>query len=132
MYSNPDWAGKPYMPSNGTEGMGFTAAFCDTCIHQHPDPDKKPQCDDVLCEALCGNQPKEWVYNSTGNPTCTKYVNWNWGNNDDDDGYNEPPPPEPDDPNQLCFPWDIMEILEGYEEICITKQAIFEKDLITT
>ncbi len=128
-----DRAGEPYMPSNGTEGIIFTSHFCDTCIHQHPDPDNERQCNDILVESLIGNQPKEWVYDHLGNPTCTAYVNFNWGNQDD--GWNEPDPDidplVPDDPNQLCFPWDIIEIL-GTDDLLVTKHAIFEKELVST
>jgi len=120
------FAGQPYMPSNGTEGMNFTGNFCDNCIHQHPDPDKKPQCEDILLKSLCGDQPKEWIYDSEGSPTCTAFVDWNWGN--DDDGWNDPPEPEPDDPNQLCFPYDIIDILKD-DSILVTSKAIFEKEL---
>ena len=120
--------GQPYMPSNGTEGMHFTSKFCDNCKFQHPDPDKQPQCNDILLESLIGNQPKEWVWDNLGFPTCTKFISWNWG--DENDGWNEPPPPPlPEDPNQLCFPYDVIEILGSSDDILVTKQAIFEKQL---
>ena len=124
------FAGQPYMPSNGTEGMMFTGEFCDTCINQHPDPDKQPQCNSILLKSLIGEQPPEWIYNATGHPTCTAYISWNWGNNDND-GWNEPPPPPlPEDPQQLCFPYDIIEILGNDYDILVTKQAIFERELL--
>ncbi len=31
--------GKPYQPSNGTEGMYFTDKYCMNCLHCYPDPD---------------------------------------------------------------------------------------------
>jgi len=57
--NNHKSAGRPYMPSNGTEGMMFTETWCDTCLYQHPNPDMKPQCTDVLLKSLLGNQPVE-------------------------------------------------------------------------
>lgn len=118
-----------YMPSNGTEGMIFTAEYCDNCKFQHPNPDNKPQCEDILLKSLLGEQPNEWIYDPLGHPTCTKFISWNWGD-DDDDGYNEPPPPDSYDPHQLCLPWDIMEVLESFGDVVVTKQAIIEKELI--
>lgn len=117
-----DLAGKPYMPSNGTEGMMFCDEFCDQCIHQHPDPGKSPQCDDILLQSLIGKQPKEWVYDSEGRPTCTAFKKWDWGSEGD---WIEPEPPEPEDPNQLCFPWDILDILGP--DLIVTNRAIMEE-----
>lgn len=50
--------------------------------------------------------PKEWIYDALGHPTCTKYVNWNWGTDGDpDDPDNPKAPPPPPDPRQLnIFP----------------------------
>lgn len=129
MYQRDRKYGDPYMPSNGTEGMWFTDKFCDQCIHQHPNPDKSPRCDDILIESLVGNQPKEWIYDSNGDPYCTKFQKWDWGFGDDDD-WNEPGPPEPEDPDQLCFPWDIIEILGTDYDLVSTKQAVIERELI--
>jgi len=120
------YAGKPYMPSNGTEGMNFIGSWCEECIHQHPDPNKKPQCVDVLLKSIIGEQPKEWIYDDEGYPKCTKFKKWDWGN--DIDGWNEPPKPEPDDPNQLCLPFGILETLEDHDELVVTRKAIFERE----
>ncbi len=119
--------GHPYMPSNGTEGMYFTSEFCDRCFYQHPDPDNERQCNDVLLEALIGNQPPEWIY-INDSPTCTKFKSWDWGN--DEDGWNEPPEPIPEDPNQLLMPFDITELF-GFEDenILVTKKGVIEKEL---
>lgn len=115
--------GMPYMPSNGSEGMWFCSEFCDNCIHQHPDPSKQPQCDEILLESLIGNQPPEWIY-MNNEPTCTAFRRWDWGN---DDGWNEPPAPEPEDPNQLLIPFSITELfLFNDQDIVVTKKAIFE------
>ena len=117
-------ANTPYMPSSGSEGLDFCAEWCDNCIHQHPDPEKSPQCD-ILLESLLGNQPPEWKYNSEGVPICTAFVKWDWGN--DDGGWNEPLPPEPEDPGQLLLPFCITELF-GFDdpEIIVTRTAILE------
>ena len=56
---------KCYMPSNGTEGMLFMAQFCDNCY-------KEKNCT-ILTKGLCGEQPKQWVYDVDNNPTCTSF-----------------------------------------------------------
>ena len=123
---NPDWAGKPYTPSNGTEGMYFTSVFCDNCFYQHPDPENERQCREVLLESLIGNQPTEWIYDSQGKPTCTKFKYWDWGR-DNGDGYNEPPVPTPIGPNQLLIPFDITELFGfSQDEVVIMPIGIIE------
>ena len=66
------WAdpGLPFMPSNGTEGSSFEEAFCETCVHETPE--EELWCD-VHTNALIGEQPKEWIHDEDGIPTCTKY-----------------------------------------------------------
>ncbi len=54
---------KPYLPSNGTEGMNFMAEFCNKCY-------KTSGCT-ILVKSLCGYQPKQWIYNPK--PTCTSF-----------------------------------------------------------
>ena len=116
---------KPYMPSNGTEGAAFIARFCDRCIRQHPNPDKSPQCDEILLQSMIGNQPKEWVYNEQGQPLCTAFKAWEWGNGEGGQ-YNEPPKPEPIGWNQLFFPFCITYFLKFDKPIGVCKTAIFE------
>lgn len=119
---------KKYMPSNGTEGIWFTSKFCDNCLRQHPDPERQPQCSEILLESLIGNQPPEWAYDSEGEPTCTAFVRFDWGGRNGD-GWNEPPPgPEPEDPAQLLLPFCITELF-GFDDpdIVVTRKAIFEK-----
>src|SRR5215217_6576896 len=108
---------KPYRPSNGTEGMIFEENFCNQCIHMHPDPDKSPQCDKVLC-AMCfdigePDYPKEWIQDDNGdNARCTAFVKHDWGNGGDDgNDWKEPEPIIPDDPNQLCMPFMMNDIV---------------------
>jgi len=56
---------KQYYPSNGTEGMIFTSEWCDLCY-------KEKQCT-ILTNSMLGKQPKQWIYDKEGNPTCTSY-----------------------------------------------------------
>lgn len=129
-YRFPQLAGKPFMPSNGTDGMIFCSEFCDNCIHQHPDADNERQCTDILLKSLIGEQPKEWIYDKLGQPTCTAFVNWNWGNGDD--GWNEPDDPNgpivPVDPDQLLIPFDMADLF-GLTDIVVHPKGIFESAL---
>ena len=116
LYCFPQSAGKSFQPSNGTEGMMFTDAFCDNCLHQHPDPNHKKQCM-ILCRTMCHSPkdkeyPEEWVYNDEGWPVCTAWHKWDWGNDGDPDDPDNPNyrPPDLDNPDQLCFPFLFDEI----------------------
>lgn len=69
----PEAAGKPYRPSNGTEGMMFEEEFCCRC---HVGID---ECDIVVrAHAFSlrdSDYPSEWVYDADGRPTCTAFDN---------------------------------------------------------
>jgi hypothetical protein len=62
--------GRPYRPSNGTEGHDFQSRWCGHCANDDVD-------EDMLCpilgNALFGDQPAEWVYRNR-QPTCTAFV----------------------------------------------------------
>lgn len=109
LYQFPELAGKPFRPSNGTEGMIFEEHFCSQCIHQNPDPTKGKNCD-TACAAFCfdlkdKDYPKEWIYDSEGWPICTKWVKWDWDNDGDPDNPDNPNVVPPVDPRQLnLFP----------------------------
>ena len=65
-------AGKPFRPSNGTQGEIFQYDFCDRCT-------KDRGCQ-IRMAAMCHKEtepeyPKEWIYNEHGQPTCTAYQN---------------------------------------------------------
>lgn len=101
---------RKYQPSNGTEGMWFTEKFCDQCLHQDPNPEGDKHCD-IFCRSFVYSvkdpeYPSEWTYDDEGNPTCTNWQKWDWGNDGDpDDPDNPKAPPPPPDPNQLdMFP----------------------------
>lgn len=110
LYQFKQCAGQTFRPSNGTEGMIFTDAFCMNCLHCDPDPNGEKQCD-LLCASLVFDSveegyPKEWIFNSEGWPVCTKWQKWDWGNDGNpDDPDNPKAPPPPPDPNQMnLFP----------------------------
>lgn len=106
--------GKPYRPSNVTEGMYFIEEYCMNCLHCGPDPNGKKQCD-ILCASMCFNinepgYPKEWVYDENDNPCCTNWQKWDLGNDGNPDDPDNPKAPIPEDPNQLCLPFIFDEI----------------------
>jgi len=108
-----------YRPSNGTEGMIFIDSNCRNCIHgkyEHTGNTKDKPCD-ILTRSFCfdlkdNEYPAEWQYNSENQPTCTSFIKWDW-DQDDDGNWNDPEPIEPEDPNQLCFPFILEEIEEN-------------------
>ena len=113
LYQFKECAGESFMPSNGTEGMMFTEAFCDQCIHEkfsHTQKHGDKQCgimDNSMIywyEDNYAEKVPEWKFDSEGWPHCTAWEKWDWGN--DDEGFNEPPIPPPlPDPRQLnIFP----------------------------
>jgi hypothetical protein len=132
LYSFPQCAGAKFMPPNGTEGMIFTAAFCERCIHEKymQTMDTNDLKCEILTKALMCGDVDEWVHSSEGWPICTAWKKWDWGGGDGD-GLNEPPDPEPEDPNQLLLPFDITDLFSFADpEILVTRRAIFERELI--
>lgn len=61
--------GKPYRPSNGTEGDIFMSRWCRRCTKDSEV--LKIYCP-ILNGALCGEQPKEWQY-MNNKPLCTAF-----------------------------------------------------------
>lgn len=70
----PSEAGKPYRPSNGTEGDMFEGQFCNRC---HRDQDENDPCEiRLLTHGLRTDEagyPTEWIYDRNGRPTCTAF-----------------------------------------------------------
>lgn len=117
---------RPYQPSNGTEGMAFIETYCMNCIHCDPDPEGAKQCD-ILCRSMCYSidekeYPSEWQY-VNDEPTCTAHVPWDWGNDGDPDDPDNPKAPVPEDPNQLCLPFELEFIEEG-ETVTETREQV--------
>ena len=124
---------RKYQPSNGTEGEMFHENYCYQCIHERwvhrQDENKEEDKCDIWSAAMIYDlkdprYPEEWTYEN-GQPTCTGFKKWDWGN--DDDGWNEPPPPPPpEDPNQLVMPF-LLEFIEG--DFVATKHVIIEREV---
>ena len=65
----PECAGKPYQPSNGTEGMMFMERWCDLCT-------KDNEAEEIFCDILTQSfkgKVKEWVFDEQGVPKCTAF-----------------------------------------------------------
>jgi len=65
-----------YRPSNGTEGAGFMAHYCENCKHDDHGEGLR------VCEIIGTTMvysvdepqyPTEWQYKPDGWPTCTKF-----------------------------------------------------------
>lgn len=123
-------ANRPYMPSNGTEGMYFTNAFCENCINQHPDPENDLQCS-IHLNSLLRDSVNEWTRDDEGYPFCSSFVKWDWGKGDDRDGWNEPPDHPPINPDQLWIPFDALELFGiAPDQIVVSKRAIYERSIL--
>lgn len=68
----PQTATKPYLPSNGTEGIGFEDRWCSRCQRDWMFHTKGAGGCSILIKALCGTQPREWVVIESG-PTCLAF-----------------------------------------------------------
>ena len=74
-----------YEPSNGTQGMAFTSAFCDCCKHDrvHPETGKVLKRCDILSRSMIHNidhpdYPVEWRYNDADQAVCVAHDFWDW------------------------------------------------------
>lgn len=113
--------GKPYRPSNGSEGDYFINEFCHNCIHgkyEHTGDINDNPCD-IISNSMAfdkddPNYPKQWTHDENGYPTCTAWVKWDWNRDDDGNLIDPPPPPEPENPNQLVLPFEFNEILKDF------------------
>ena len=66
----PNSAGKPYRPSNGTEGDVFMEMFCYRCKHYD---DCEIIVKTMAFEKDDPEYPKEWKFDAEGCPTCTAF-----------------------------------------------------------
>ena len=87
-------AGKPYRPSNGTEGEIFDGMWCDHCerdrrYRENWTDDNMPDAEDgcpILADTLIFNTadaeyPKQWRYDESGVPECSGFVEAQSGEN---------------------------------------------------
>lgn len=73
----PEAAGKPYRPSNGTEGDMFTSKWCEQCSKHDFDNDDGPVCG-ILFGMLNNYHddpayPKQICLDENGTPQCTEF-----------------------------------------------------------
>lgn len=106
---------KKYRPSNGSEGDWFINKYCMNCIHENEATGK---CCDILTATHVYDvdepeYPAEWIYDEHGKPKCTAHVKWDWDNDGDPDDPNNPKAPPKIAPNQLCLPFELMQIEQG-------------------
>lgn len=73
-------AGKPYRPSNGTEGMAFQNHFCERCKHDQKYQETQDGADGcpIIVKSMCHEieepeYPAEWKHDDDGVPTCTAF-----------------------------------------------------------
>lgn len=139
LYQFRQCAGRPFRPSNGTEGDIFMDSFCFNCIHERWTHRQNEDRDEDKCEIMSRSllydanddrYPKEWVYNEEGWPVCAKWKKFDWGTGDDQ--HEPPPPPEPEDPAQLLMPFSLSELMGELwgDEVVVTKHAIIEREVL--
>lgn len=128
---------KSYRPSNGTEGMYFCEKFCRNCIngkYEHTGDTKDNPCEILTLTFFLDidekDYPKEWIYDDNGKPTCSAFVKFDWGKDDEGNWIDPEPTQPPEDPNQLCFPFDIIEILGSDYDLVVTSKYITERELV--
>lgn len=73
--------GKPYQPSNGTEGMGFIGCWCMECERDrafwqddHPEDGCPIVARSMAFTPGDDEYPEEWTYDEKGEPCCTAFV----------------------------------------------------------
>jgi hypothetical protein len=76
LFVNEPPIGKPYQPSNGTEGMMFMERWCDNCKHQGSE-DAEDWCM-IMLRTMAHNPkdaeyPVEWRIGSDHQPECTAF-----------------------------------------------------------
>lgn len=80
LYRFPQCAGQKFQPSNGTEGMAFTEAFCERCVRDwkyqqtgNGDDGCQILMRTMLHRLADPEYPAEWVYSDEGWPVCTAF-----------------------------------------------------------
>ena len=74
----PECVGKPYRPSNGTEGDMFMERFCFNCVHDgYTEETPEAGCELIIrsmaYKTSDPDYPKEWVFDENGVPKCTRF-----------------------------------------------------------
>lgn len=117
--------GSPF--SNGDEGYGWMARWCDRCINDKPAREDDPGSGCPLVSvALLGRTPVEWLDQKRTGPDGL-LVPYSIGDQyhcmyfrDEDDGGDPEPTPIPDPPGQLVLaprePFEQARMLTGFPE----------------
>lgn len=121
-----DYKSRPYRPSNGTEGEGFMARFCERCVRDRAARQGNPAdgCE-IIVATMClqvddPDYPTEWIVDDMG-PRCTAFKL----DEGDDDGDKRPAPPEPD-PRQLVLIADPTEVIANVTPAATIPQRAVE------
>lgn len=62
-----------YFPSNGSEGMAFMNAWCESCSRDTQLRGGRTYCTILTGSMVRDNQPKQWIYDENNEPTCTSF-----------------------------------------------------------
>ena len=70
--------GKPYRPSNGTEGEMFYARWCEDCKHDAEYRKTQENGCKILAATMLfstddAEYPKEWTHDENGQPCCMAF-----------------------------------------------------------
>ena len=66
-------AGKPYRPSNGTEGEVFFSAYCSDCTKSQREEPCSIEGAAMFNRITDPDYPKQWIYGKDGQPKCTAF-----------------------------------------------------------
>lgn len=66
-------AGKPYRPSNGTEGDMFFCKYCELCTKNKDHEGCKIQLMTMAFDIDEPDYPKQWVHDKDGYAVCTAF-----------------------------------------------------------
>ena len=66
-------AGKPYRPSNGTEGEVFFDKYCGSCKKNSVPEGCKIQLRTMAFDVDEPEYPREWIYDKDGYAVCTAF-----------------------------------------------------------
>jgi len=79
-YKIKECAGRPYRPSNGSEGLDFMYHFCENCKRDQKYQETQDGADGcpIILASMCyeiedPEYPKEWTHDNEGIPTCTAF-----------------------------------------------------------
>jgi len=69
----PETPGKPYRPSNGTEGMLFFESWCERCKNESDEAPCPIIAKTMIYETTDPEYPQEWIVGEDGWGKCTAF-----------------------------------------------------------